>query len=112
MYVCMSVHLSVRMSPNKSDFTLIQAVSMSTSGCSCIIYCSERFKEICNGSVKVPGIVMMKDVAIAKSEFMDGEKAITKIQDWQHDDVMFEYCALPEVKRIFYLGSQRDAIFL
>ena len=40
---------------------------------------------------------MMKDVAIAKSEFMDGEKAITKIQDWQHDDVMFEYCALPEV---------------
>ena len=42
-------------------------------------------------------MVVMKDVAIAKSEFMQGEKAVTKIQDFQHDDVLFEYCALPEV---------------
>lgn len=40
----------------------------------------------------------MKDVAIVKSEFMQGEKAVTKIQDFQHDEVLFEYCALPEVR--------------
>ena len=43
-------------------------------------------------------MVVMKDVAIVKSEFMQDEKAVTKIQDFQHDDVLFEYCALPEVK--------------
>lgn len=57
----------------------------------------ERFENICNGQVKVPGMIVMKDVAIAKSEFIEGEKAITKIQDFQHDDILFEYCALPEI---------------
>ncbi len=28
------------------------------------------------------GMTVMKDVSIAKSEFLDGEKAITKIQDF------------------------------
>ena len=39
----------------------------------------------------------MKDVAIAKSEFLSGEKAITKIQDFQNDEELFEYCCEPEV---------------
>jgi len=64
----------------------------------------------------------MKDVSIAKSEYLDGEKAITKIQDFwynldetryhtsllneafffiffycSYDDELFEYCCLPEL---------------
>ena len=63
----------------------------------------ERFADICNGKVKVPGLIVMKDVAIARSEFVPGERAITKIQDYQFDDVLFEYCCLPEVYTIFHL---------
>ena len=43
----------------------------------------ERFKEICRGSVKVPGLTVMKDVTIAKTEFKKDERAITKIQNFQ-----------------------------
>ncbi|XP_005092292.1 phytanoyl-CoA dioxygenase, peroxisomal [Aplysia californica] len=57
----------------------------------------KRFEEICKRNVKVPGLIIMRDVAIKDSEFVAGEKAITKIQDFQGDDVLFEYCALPEV---------------
>ncbi|KAK7102183.1 phytanoyl-CoA dioxygenase, peroxisomal-like [Littorina saxatilis] len=57
----------------------------------------KRFGEICRQDVKVPGITIMRDVAIAKSEFVPGEKAITKLQDFQNDDVLFGYCCLPEV---------------
>ena len=45
----------------------------------------------------MPGLVVMRDVAIAKSEFVPGERAVTKIQDFQYDDVLFDYCCLPEV---------------
>jgi phytanoyl-CoA hydroxylase len=47
--------------------------------------------------VKVPGMTVMKDVAIAKSEFADGEKAITKIQDFTLDDELFQYCCSPDI---------------
>jgi phytanoyl-CoA hydroxylase len=56
-----------------------------------------RFQEICSKKIKVPGMTVMKDVAIAKSEFLDGEKAITKIQDFCLDDDLFKYCCLPEI---------------
>ena len=42
-------------------------------------------------------MTVMKDVAIAKSEFSHGEKAITKIQDFTLDDELFQYCCLPEI---------------
>ena len=42
-------------------------------------------------------MTIMKDIAIAKSEFADGERAITKIQDFVLDDQLFEYCCLPEI---------------
>ncbi len=42
-------------------------------------------------------MTIMKDIAIAKSEFADGEKAITKIQDFTLDDELFKYCCLPEI---------------
>ncbi|CAF0832201.1 unnamed protein product [Adineta ricciae] len=57
----------------------------------------ERFQQVCVGIVKVPGMTVMKDVAIAKSEFADGEKAITKIQDFTLDDELFKYCCEPEI---------------
>ena len=39
----------------------------------------------------------MKDVAIAKSEFNPSERAVTKIQDFQYDPVLSQYCSLPEI---------------
>ncbi|XP_067931714.1 phytanoyl-CoA dioxygenase, peroxisomal-like [Watersipora subatra] len=57
----------------------------------------EHFRRVCNGEVHLPFLTVMKDVAIAKSEFVSGEKAITKIQDFQHYEPLFNYCALPEI---------------
>ena len=43
----------------------------------------ERFRQICSREVTVPGLTIMRDVAIAKSEFRGDERAITKLQDFQ-----------------------------
>lgn len=56
-----------------------------------------RFKKICSEKIKVPVMTVMKDVVIAKSEFLEGEKAITKIQDYCFDDELFEFCKLSEI---------------
>ncbi len=61
------------------------------------LFCSNRFQDVCLGKVKVFGMTVMKDIAIAKSEFADGEKAITKIQDFTLDDELFKYCCLPDI---------------
>ena len=63
----------------------------------------KRFEEICKREVTIPGLTIMRDVAIAKSEFTPGEQAVTKIQNFQNDDVMFEYCCLPEVQSNIHL---------
>ena len=57
----------------------------------------QRFQDVCTGKVENFGMTVMKDIAIAKSEFADGEKAITKIQDFTFDDELFQYCCLPEI---------------
>ncbi|CAL2038641.1 hypothetical protein CAEBREN_03402 [Caenorhabditis brenneri] len=58
----------------------------------------QRFQDICEKKVKAPeNMTVMKDISIAKSEFKDGEKAITKIQDFADDPVLFEYCKYPGV---------------
>ena len=58
----------------------------------------QRFQDICSGKITPsPGMLVMKDVSILKSEYVQGEKAINKIQDFQHDDVFFSYCCLPEI---------------
>ena len=57
----------------------------------------KRFQDVCTGKVETFGMTIMKDIAIAKSEFADGEKAITKIQDFTLDDELFKYCCLPEI---------------
>ncbi|RNA28319.1 phytanoyl- peroxisomal [Brachionus plicatilis] len=56
-----------------------------------------RFQKICAEKIRSPGMTVMKDVSIAKSEFVQGEKAITKVQDFCYDDELFEYCCLPEM---------------
>ena len=59
-----------------------------------------RFEQICRKEVVVPGLTIMRDVAIARSEFVPGQQAITKLQDFQNDEVLFGYCALPEVRKV------------
>ncbi|XP_015276319.1 PREDICTED: phytanoyl-CoA dioxygenase, peroxisomal [Gekko japonicus] len=57
----------------------------------------DEFARICRGEVKVPGMVVMRDITIAKSEFVSDEKAVTKLQDFQDDEELFRYCSLPQV---------------
>ena len=61
----------------------------------------DQFEKICKREVQVPGITIMRDVAISKSEFVPDQKAVTKIQTWHEDEVLWEYCALPEVSFAF-----------
>ncbi|XP_060759635.1 phytanoyl-CoA dioxygenase, peroxisomal isoform X1 [Neoarius graeffei] len=58
---------------------------------------SKEFEHICKRDVKIPGLVIMRDVSIAKSEFVQGEKAVTKLQDFQEDPELFRYCTLPQI---------------
>ena len=57
----------------------------------------ERFQQICDGKVRVPGLIVMKDVVYAKSKLPSGEKTINKVQNFEEDDVLFSYCELPQV---------------
>ncbi|XP_075408477.1 phytanoyl-CoA dioxygenase, peroxisomal isoform X1 [Tenrec ecaudatus] len=57
----------------------------------------DEFERICKREVKPMGIVVMRDVALAKSEFIPNEKAVTKVQDFQEDEELFRYCTLPEI---------------
>lgn len=59
--------------------------------------CRKEFEHICKRDVMIPGLVVMKDVSIAKSEFVQGQKAVTKLQDFQEDPELFCYCTLPQV---------------
>ncbi|KAI5617877.1 phytanoyl-CoA dioxygenase, peroxisomal [Silurus asotus] len=56
-----------------------------------------EFERICTRDVKIPGLTVMKDVTIAKSEFVQGEKAVSKLQDFQEDEELFRYCTLPQI---------------
>jgi len=59
----------------------------------------ERFIGIANGEIEAPPtMTVMRDVAIAKKK-EKGEKAITKVQDWQDDPVLFSYCSHPNVAK-------------
>lgn len=66
--------------------------------CVCVcVFNRKEFERISKREVKVPGLLIMKDVSIAKSEFVEGEKAVTKLQDYQEDPELFRYCTLPQV---------------
>ena len=57
----------------------------------------DRFQNICSHKVEVPGLIIMRDVAIAKSEYQADESAVTKIQDFQYDEVLSQYFQLPSI---------------
>ncbi|XP_049422984.1 phytanoyl-CoA dioxygenase, peroxisomal [Epinephelus fuscoguttatus] len=57
----------------------------------------KEFERICRQEVKVPGLVVMRDVVIAKSEFVVDQKAVSKLQDYQEDPELFRYCTLPQI---------------
>ncbi|XP_016044324.1 phytanoyl-CoA dioxygenase, peroxisomal isoform X2 [Erinaceus europaeus] len=56
-----------------------------------------EFERICREEVKPPGIMIMRDVSIAKSEFVPDETVVSKVQDFQEDEELFRYCTLPEI---------------
>ncbi|XP_071358626.1 phytanoyl-CoA dioxygenase, peroxisomal [Trachinotus anak] len=57
----------------------------------------KEFERICRQEVKVPGLVVMRDVAIVKSEFVPDQRAVSKLQDFQEDPELFRYCTLPQI---------------
>ncbi|KAG8440009.1 hypothetical protein GDO86_005976 [Hymenochirus boettgeri] len=57
----------------------------------------KQFEKLCKKEITIPGLLIMRDVAIAKSEYVPDQKAVTKIQDFQEDPVLFSYCSLPQI---------------
>ncbi|CAI9716039.1 Hypothetical predicted protein [Octopus vulgaris] len=57
----------------------------------------ERFKQLCTGEAPTHGMDIMKDIAADRPEYVPGKKAIAKLQGFQDDEVLFEYCCLPEI---------------
>jgi phytanoyl-CoA hydroxylase len=56
-----------------------------------------RFIDICSKQVVVPFLTIMTDVGVVKEE--RSTAPVTKIQNFQEDDVLFDYCALSEILR-------------
>ncbi|KAM5235008.1 phytanoyl-CoA dioxygenase, peroxisomal isoform 2-T2 [Ctenodactylus gundi] len=66
-----------------------------------------EFEKICRKEVKPLGLLVMKDVSVAKSEHSQSEKVVSKIQDFQEDEELFRYCTLPEGGvNVMYHGIQ------
>ncbi|KAJ0056915.1 hypothetical protein NL108_000714, partial [Boleophthalmus pectinirostris] len=57
----------------------------------------KEFERICRQEFEVPGLVVMRDVAIAKSEFVPDQRAVSKVQDFHEDPELFRYCSLPQI---------------
>lgn len=62
----------------------------------------QRFIKLCNKEVKdvSPFLTFMRDVSIAKTigkQQAIGESIIAKVQDFEDDEVLFEYCKHPEI---------------
>ena len=60
-------------------------------------------------------MIIMRDVSIAKSEYIPSERMISKIQYFEDDKELFRYCTLPEVGEpscvffVFRLTAHRHA---
>jgi len=52
---------------------------------------SQRFEEICKGTISVPFLTVMKDVTFAKNREEQEERTVNKIQDFHLDPVLSEY---------------------
>ncbi|CAJ1054487.1 phytanoyl-CoA dioxygenase%2C peroxisomal [Xyrichtys novacula] len=82
-----------RLSYEKNGFLLIKNLVSEED----IKRFKQEFERISRQEVKVPGLIVMKDVAIVKSEFVPDQRAVSKLQDFQEDPELFRYCALPEI---------------
>ncbi|XP_043570105.1 phytanoyl-CoA dioxygenase, peroxisomal isoform X1 [Chiloscyllium plagiosum] len=57
----------------------------------------EEFERICRREVEVPGLTIMRDVSISKTEYVPDQRAISKIQSFENNETLFKYCCLPEI---------------
>lgn len=57
-----------------------------------------EFERICRKEVDAPGMIVMRDVAIAKLNCELSEKVVSKVQDFQENKELFRYCSLPQVR--------------
>ncbi|XP_004345745.1 phytanoyl-CoA hydroxylase [Capsaspora owczarzaki ATCC 30864] len=58
----------------------------------------DHFVALCNGEKeRFSTTTVMRDVTLAKQKGLKGERAVTKVQDFQDDPDLFRYCQLPEV---------------
>lgn len=55
----------------------------------------QRFQDICDNKVHVPGLTIMRDVTFSKSR--PNERVVNKVQDFIFDEVLFQYCCLPQI---------------
>ncbi|XP_076688206.1 phytanoyl-CoA dioxygenase, peroxisomal-like isoform X3 [Callospermophilus lateralis] len=55
-----------------------------------------EFEKICKKESKPAGLMVMRDVSLAKSEYIPSEKTILKVQNLHDDKELFRYCTLPE----------------
>lgn len=63
-----------------------------------------RFLEYCDGRERPTGMQLVRDIKLVKNKIdRKGEAGVTKIQDWQDDEVLYTYCTKPEL--IPYLRS-------
>ncbi|XP_076688176.1 phytanoyl-CoA dioxygenase, peroxisomal-like isoform X1 [Callospermophilus lateralis] len=56
-----------------------------------------EFEKICKNESKPAGLVVVRDVSLATSEYIPSEKTILKIQNLRDDKELFRYCTLPEI---------------
>ncbi|XP_077879649.1 phytanoyl-CoA dioxygenase, peroxisomal-like isoform X1 [Ictidomys tridecemlineatus] len=56
-----------------------------------------EFEKICKKESKPAGLMVMRDVTLAKSGYIPSEKTIVKVQNFHDDKELFRYCTLPEI---------------
>lgn len=61
----------------------------------CLERYKQRFHDICEKRVDATGVTVMKELSYCKDN--PDEKVVYKLQDFIYDDVLFEYCQLPQI---------------
>ncbi|NWQ95005.1 PAHX protein, partial [Burhinus bistriatus] len=56
----------------------------------------KEFVRICNKEVNPQGVLVMRD-KICRPNFVQSEKTVDKVHDFQEDGELFRYCTLLEV---------------
>ncbi|TKR87404.1 hypothetical protein L596_011806 [Steinernema carpocapsae] len=58
---------------------------------------NKRFQAICDGAPVHRGLSIVRDIALANKGVRNEERTVTKIQDFQDDSILFDYCKNPHV---------------